>query len=397
MKRALVALVVVLLGPSCAGGDDGHIEALTAAPDRVEEVGSFQMRLEAGVETLKSGGELRTLVRMDAAFDTAADRWTMTLPASGDDDSTNGQTACRLRADRDVAYVQVAGEGGDDARHWFRMTAKDSDDAGSDQFLSFVKDAEGLIGDLRQAGEGVEVVGSEEVSGVTTTHYRFTLSADDLEGRMGPLGIAPADADGPVDHDVWIDGDGLPRRMRVGVEGATSLRTELVLDLFDFGEPLEIEIPPDGEIEPTDERESILARCMEGAFGGRGSSSEPTPRPPSADASSTLFRVGRVADSIRDEHGTYEAVTAEELEERLIGDLEVVGDAVVAQPGIVSFRAVGPDEIRFALYTSDGVCTGLRNLADADPGERSNFTAVREVDEGCGPRLFSLEHFGAAP
>lgn len=417
MKRALVALVVIVLAPSCVGGG-GTIEALTSAPDRVEEVGSFRMRFEVRVGAPESGAEMQALGRMDGALDMATGRSTITLwGASDGGDSHDARPACRIRTDGDGAYVQVADEGTDDMESWSRLSADGIGGTGEeapDQLASFVEEAEGFIAELRKAGEDVEVVDSAELRGVTTTHYRFALSQDDLEGPSGPFGIVPEDAGGPVEHDVWIDDDGLPRRILValergaplpspvldGLESAdlpTSLRVEFVLDLFDFGEPLEIEIPPDGEIEPTDARESILARCMEGAFGGRGSSSEPTPRPPSADASSTLFRVGRVADSIRGEHGSYEAVTAEALAQRLVGDLEVVEDAVVAEPGIVSFRAVGPDEIRFALYTRDGVCTGLRNLADADPGERSNFTAVREVDEGCGPRLFSLEDFGAAP
>lgn len=411
MKRGLLALVVVLFASSCAGGDGSSIEALTAVPDRVEEAGSFRMRFEVRIGAPESGAEPQALGRIDGALDKTTGRSTITFW-----DLSNDREVCRIRTDRDVAYLQVVGDT-DGSGGWLRMATDGfggSNEDAPDDFGSFVEDAEGFIADLRKAGEDVEVVGSEELRGVTTTHYGFSLSPDDLDGGSGPFGIAPEDVGGPVEHDVWIDGDGFPRRILVGLEqGAplpspvlerleagdltTSLRTEFLLDLFDFGAPLEVEIPPDGEIEPEDAPAATLATCMGRTF-GEADAPGPSPRPPGDEARSLLFRVGRAANGIRAEHGPNEAITAVELGSRLVGDVTVVRREVVTEPGVVSFRVVGPDEMRFAALTSDGLCFGLRNLADPDPGERGNFSAEMEVGDEpvCRPGLFSLEDFGAA-
>jgi hypothetical protein len=109
------------------------------------------------------------------------------------------------------------------------------------------------------------VVGSEEVRGVPTTHYRATVRLSDalaevpaahrrqVEAAFEQLG----DAEVPV--DVWVDGDGLPRRIRmdmgaelgpmVGGKGPATM----TLDLFGYGEPVEIHVPPADQVTPASE------------------------------------------------------------------------------------------------------------------------------------------------
>jgi hypothetical protein len=109
---------------------------------------------------------------------------------------------------------------------------------------------------LTSVSNGVTKVGDEKVRGVDTTHYRAVV---DL-GKVGAQqGYSPADvaklkqlmgtSSYPV--DVWIDKDGLPRRVQfdqpvpttsaAGLKGARMIATE---EFYDFGTPVSVQAPP---------------------------------------------------------------------------------------------------------------------------------------------------------
>lgn len=110
---------------------------------------------------------------------------------------------------------------------------------------------------LDQAG-GLTSVGSETVRGVDTTHYQGSLdvasalaevSADDrakAESELGKVGIDPAAAEVPV--DVWIDGDDLVRRVQVGVSTPATAGGTFTMELYDFGQPVNVTVPPASQV-----------------------------------------------------------------------------------------------------------------------------------------------------
>ncbi|HVM40987.1 MAG TPA: hypothetical protein VM618_09460 [Acidimicrobiia bacterium] len=117
---------------------------------------------------------------------------------------------------------------------------------------------------LRGAGDDFETIGTEEVRGVSTTHYRVTVD------------MAKAVAEVPAEHraaveramedfreqlgstllpmDVWLDDAGLPRRMAMdfdfsaleGVAPGSNMR--MTIDMFDYGTPVSVEEPPANEV-----------------------------------------------------------------------------------------------------------------------------------------------------
>jgi hypothetical protein len=86
---------------------------------------------------------------------------------------------------------------------------------------------------------GVRNLGKEDVRGVPTTHYRGTIGASEKEGSPLPL-------------EVWIDADGLVRRMRMvqsqPQDGGGSTTIDMRIDFFDFGIEPEIDVPDPGEV-----------------------------------------------------------------------------------------------------------------------------------------------------
>ena len=81
--------------------------------------------------------------------------------------------------------------------------------------------------------------------------------------QLGDLG----DAEIPV--DVWIDGDDLPRRMRMDMGGAVrgprrarTASMTMTMEFFDYGEPVDIEVPSADEVTPFTEVMGGLRRRL---------------------------------------------------------------------------------------------------------------------------------------
>lgn len=115
-----------------------------------------------------------------------------------------------------------------------------------------------MLDSLRALAGDVTEVGTEDVRGEPTTHYRFTIDMDralaDLEPqtRERLRQMSPYIALGEIPTEVWIDADDRIRRMRQVVDlaqagppfadqGGTFTTT---IELLDFGAAEPIELPP---------------------------------------------------------------------------------------------------------------------------------------------------------
>jgi hypothetical protein len=112
-----------------------------------------------------------------------------------------------------------------------------------------------LLKDLVKSSKKVEKLGSEEIRGVTTTHYRAHLDKT-------KLGIGGS-ADELAVVDAWIDEQGLPRRIRVPFGSENEAAG--VFDLFDFGVPVDIEAPPANQIVSEDKMDKLMEKECAGA------------------------------------------------------------------------------------------------------------------------------------
>ncbi len=101
-------------------------------------------------------------------------------------------------------------------------------------------------------------VGAETVRGTQTTHYRAKVAPDNAareiddedrrEGILRVLQTMGANSE-VIDADVWIDSDGLVRRVSYGLEQrqdrVNSFRTTITTDYFDIGRDVKIDVPTD--------------------------------------------------------------------------------------------------------------------------------------------------------
>lgn len=114
------------------------------------------------------------------------------------------------------------------------------------------------------AAKGLDEVGKEEVDGVETTHFKGTLklsdyiaalpadqrqAAQDALKQLEGLGGGDAGLDTPTPVELWVDDEGVLRRMvssakvpgQQGVPGGTF---KIDYRLSDFGTPLDLTPPP---------------------------------------------------------------------------------------------------------------------------------------------------------
>ena len=94
-----------------------------------------------------------------------------------------------------------------------------------------------LLALLRAASSETQRTGEESVRGTSTVRYRFTVDCDK----------AKLVCEGRTDVDVWIDDEGLVRRIELDDDDVRGK-----IEFFDFGIEVKIERPPAGEIVKSD-------------------------------------------------------------------------------------------------------------------------------------------------
>lgn len=296
MLRTLVpALIVPLLTTAaCATpAEDASVEVrasaeatmtLQAVPEMVAEAGtaSFETVLAMSVN-----GESVELTA-DGAFDSANERMAMEI----DTGAMFGGLAAGLGLEMPKGFgepMQVVTDGTtvylrapmlSGADEWVSAAPEDVG-AGSDAlgFGAGTYDPSAYLAVLRGVTGEPEVVGTEDVRGVPTTHYEATVDLRDamasspegqrdlLQEVLGQLG------DGSLTLEAWVDAEGLPRRLAMdmgdmvswlGLGGDTGV--VMTMELFDYGQPVAIQVPSPDEVQP-------LTDLLEGrdAFGADAS------------------------------------------------------------------------------------------------------------------------------
>jgi hypothetical protein len=175
------------------------------------------------------------------------------------------------------------------SRPWLRLDLNEVTADGDPSALSGTSsqaDPGQYLGYLSGVSDDVVEVGTEDVGGVSTTRYRATIdfsraldqgTARDMLDQMG-LDIDEQlerlrAAGVTIPTDVWIDEDGLLRklRMRMGGEalGSSGLPADtqmtITIELHDYGTPVSVTAPPPEDV--TDWSEFLDAVGPSGATG----------------------------------------------------------------------------------------------------------------------------------
>jgi len=123
--------------------------------------------------------------------------------------------------------------------------------------------AEQLLLVLRGMGESAEIVDTETIDGVTTTHVRGSFSPESLAAANVDWDVSELDMTGMMDFgveifeiDVWIDESDHVRRLVFGVSDLAAIDPtapegaffRFQVDLGDSSEPVVIDIPSESDV-----------------------------------------------------------------------------------------------------------------------------------------------------
>jgi hypothetical protein len=274
-KLAPLLVALTLGGAACATASDDALlvessaeplALLRAAPDAAAEAGSSRVDLEMVMDV--PGMDRPATITGTGAMDEATGKMQMSIDMSEVVEAiaaTEGgpmpdgiDEPMEMVVDQGTVYMRVpmlADLLG--TSRWIRVTPQDMGlDLGSFGLGGGgVQDPGQMLEALRGVSDDVERVGEEEVRGVDTVRYHATLDlgraiaelpasqrealADGLEDLSATFGDLPV--------DVWVDAEGLVRRMEMVMDASEALddgRMTMRFELYDYGEPVEITVPP---------------------------------------------------------------------------------------------------------------------------------------------------------
>lgn len=259
---ALFTLALAALPLACGGESVSPQAAVAQAATKYEEAGSSRVSMSATIKGVPGGPFTFT---GEGEFD--RERGHMTLDMSELGAATGGAFAGELEMILEdfvmyMKFPEAITEQLPGGKSWVRIDLRGAGkELGIDlEELMQVQqsDPTQALQYLRGASDDFEEVGEEEVRGVATTHYRGTI---DLRKAAEQL---PEDARESVERaielmgtvelpfDVWIDDDGMARRMKyeqpLPSAGGEAGAMELTMELFDFGVEVDVEPPPNDEV-----------------------------------------------------------------------------------------------------------------------------------------------------
>jgi hypothetical protein len=289
----LLAALVALSGCGSGGestsvtGDPIGFEQLAAAGQDSADAESG--RFAFSFETTLPGATKPFAFSGEGAFDAASERSSLSLdlasfaeflagflnafgaPTAADAPDFGDPSLWQIDAvlDGTVVYMRfgAVSEQLPAGKSWVRSDSKEAGKGKAfdfDQIEQFTNnDPRKLVEILRAASGDIETAGTEELRGVTTTHYRATVDLaeykklvpraerEELQSLLDKTVEESTVEDLPV--DVWLDERGLVRKVSMSVTAEQAGATEAVtgtiaFELWDYGEDLEIDLPPADEV-----------------------------------------------------------------------------------------------------------------------------------------------------
>jgi hypothetical protein len=284
LAAALVAGCGSEAGGPVSAGEPISFEQLASSAQASADAQSGRFAFAFALSAPDQADSFSFSLSGEGAFDVAAERASLSvdmpsfleLPSGpfpgatgqGGVPGLDGPDGWRIHVVRDgsATYVRFPAVAGElpAGKTWVR-----EDGTGSGSVLGFGDldeltkvDPRRLLELLRGAGE-VETAGTEELRGVPTTRYRVLLDparyaeavSGDANGKMRSLVddlLAGSDV-GEIPIDVWLDADGLVRKVELVLSGTQTGSSEVgeasaSFEIWDYGEDVEIEVPPPSQV-----------------------------------------------------------------------------------------------------------------------------------------------------
>lgn len=247
---------------------------LDQAADATAEVKTQKMSMVMDMEGFPGMGTLS--ITSEGEFDNDAGQGRMTLDMA-DVFGAAGESAglpddagvIEMVIDGDTIYMKSSlfSMLGQDDKPWLKVDSAELDKSGALSGSSQT-DPAAFLEFFESASDNVEKVGTEEVRGVETTHLTATLdlqklladaSGDqkaELEAQLEGLGAA-ADSFKSIPAEAWVDADGYVRKFKMTFDFSSAaeevpdlgeVSMSITVELYDFDEPVDIEVPDPSQV-----------------------------------------------------------------------------------------------------------------------------------------------------
>lgn len=235
MRRALLAAVLVLPLAACGGGSKHSsgssstpIAAVKAAALKTASAGSETMTLRANVQA--AGQSIA--MSGTGAFDTKAARGTMRIafkagPIAASIEEVITGTTIYVKSPLFASNLPSG-------KTWMEIDVSKLHVSGLDIQSLLVQDPATELKNL-QLLKSATKVGSEQLGGVSTTHYRAQIDTSKL----------PASAAGLSSYDVWVGDDGYIHQLQVA---GSNPKVALTIGLSNFGAKVDAAPPPASQV-----------------------------------------------------------------------------------------------------------------------------------------------------
>jgi len=256
LAALVVATACVILpsaGAAGAVGSESDLARITKSGDELAKAGGAKFR---GTTTADGGGD-NSKVTFDGSFDfkNRAGEYSVDAASIG----LQGSGKVRTLVTGGVLYLSLDTlEGGDPSsnpdlagKKWLKLDPQ----AFGGQGQVGQSDPSGGLDAVRGAKGDVKRVGSEKVRGTRTTRYQVAIDAEQAVNRapeeqraearnsIGALGSRTIPA------DVWVDGKGRLRKVRLRVAASSSnTKGSVAFEYFDLGARVNVEAPPASEV-----------------------------------------------------------------------------------------------------------------------------------------------------
>jgi hypothetical protein len=237
----LLASAVVIAG--CGGGGTFSLNPVAAAADKTISAGGAKVTLSM---TVTKNGQTITMPG-SGVIDEQTGEGDITIDmsqvTSQMGNQATGTTMEEIYAGG-VIYLKVPFSGLPAGKSWLKIDLSELARAAGVDAAKLQQQAgqspTQAVHSLESAGK-LQKLGTEDVNGVSTTHYRVTVDARKAFAHAKPWLKKLAQA-GPAQstNDVWVGSDELIHRMGFGFGPNATMR----MDFTDFGTPVAVQAPP---------------------------------------------------------------------------------------------------------------------------------------------------------
>ena len=274
-RRLGTAALVLTIGvgvSSCGGDDSGSDDTSSASSDESSDTATDESSDAAEESEAPEEASLAELSVDDfypSVMAALRDAETFTFTTTSDSAGQAQDMTGRARFTDAGVEMQASGTGAQAMELILvdqAMYMKSPSFGTGDQWLKIdLSDPDSLFGMIgkatdpevmfkaMQSPKKLELVGSEDVDGVETNHYRITMDpAQYLKAMEFPAAMADMLPKELV-TDMWVDADNLPRKFAQTVEvtapgGGAPTKSNTEGTYSDFGTDVEIEAPPASEV-----------------------------------------------------------------------------------------------------------------------------------------------------